>query len=107
VTDSTKAITNQNWLPNDMGTVTTGGSTLNGSATLTLFNDGTCGASSGAPLYTTTKTMTTGTSDTITSANTTAYTDSRTVSWQLVYKSNDPNVSGKTTCEVTTVSISN
>jgi hypothetical protein len=40
----------QNWLPNDTVTLTTdatGGTTLNGTLTITLYNDGACGAAGG------------------------------------------------------------
>ena len=108
VTDTTSSTTAQKWLPNDSGTVTSGGSQLNGSASLTLYGDATCGTSGGSQLYTTGNVAVSGgTTATITSNNTTVFTSSTTVSWKFVYSSNDPNVSGTSHCEVSTLTVQN
>ena len=107
VTDSTSSTTAQKWLPNDSGTVTSGGSPLNGNASLTLYSDGTCGADGGTALYTTSQSINGGTTATINSNNTTVFTSNATVSWKFVYTSNDPNVTGTSHCEVSTLTVQN
>lgn len=108
VTDTTGVSTAQNWLPNDSATITSaGGSPLNGSLTLTLYDNGTC---NGNVLYTTGAMAITGASpQSRSSSNTTVKVSaSTTVSWLATYTSNDPNVGGSTGhCETTSLVINN
>ena len=108
VTDTTGIVTAQNWLPNDSATIaSTGGSALNGSVTLTLYDNGTC---NGNVLYTTGSLAVSGASpQTRTSSNTSVKVSvSTTVSWLSVYTSGDSNVSGSTSnCETTALTINN
>ena len=108
VTDTTGIVTAQNWLPNDSATIaSTGGSALNGSVTLTLYDNGTC---NGNILYTTGSLAVSGASpQTRTSSNTSVKVSvSTTVSWLSVYTSGDANVSGSTSnCETTALTINN
>ncbi len=108
VTDTTSTTTAQDWLPNDSATITSGGSALNGSVSFTLYNAGGC---TGTVLYaegpiavngsTTMPLITHNTSVKVTA------TGSTTVSWKVVYTSNNANVSGSNTCESTTLNITN
>lgn len=114
VTDSTTSTSAQNWLPNDSATVApANGAPLNGTLSAQLYTDGTCGGSGGTAvngqLYT--KTLTNATSAaarTLTTNNTTfTVPNSTSTSWQVTFNSTDPNVSGSTHCESTSLTINN
>jgi hypothetical protein len=113
VSDTTGVSTAQNWLPNDSATITSaGGSPLNGSVTFTLYNNGACdpGSNSASVLYTEPAQNVSGASpQTAITHNTNAkVAASMTVSWKVVYTSNDPNVSGSSSnCETTSLTITN
>jgi len=108
VTDTTSTSTAQDWLPNDSATITSGGSPLDGTVTFTLYSGGAC---TGTPLYTETPITVSGaTAMPLITHNTTVKvtaTGSTTVSWKVVYTSNNPNVSGSNSCEITTLNITN
>jgi len=108
VTDTTSLATVQNWLPNDSATITSkGGSALNGSVTLTLYDNGSC---NGNVLYTTGAMGVGGASPQTAISNNTSVKVliSATVSWKAVYTSNDVNVGGSTSsCETTSLTINN
>jgi hypothetical protein len=109
VTDTTSLTTAQNWLPNDSVTIkSAGGSALNGSVTFTLYDNGTC---TGNVLYTTGAISVSGSSpQTVATSNTSVkVSTSETVSWSVVYTSNDPNIAGSSdSCsETTALTISN
>jgi hypothetical protein len=60
VSGSASLATNQKWLPNDRAHVTSSaGTTLSGSVTFTLYNDGTCGLGGGTSQYSVTKNVVT------------------------------------------------
>jgi hypothetical protein len=112
VTDTSTTSTKQNWLPNDSATVTsTGGSALAGSVAFTLYDNGTC---SGTVLYGPENVAVSGASPQtvstnnqtvkITVANSTSFP--RTVSWKAVYTSSNSTSGSSSTCETTTISIS-
>jgi hypothetical protein len=112
VNDTTMSTSAQNWLPNDMATVTpANGAPLNGTLSAQLYTDGTCGTTGGTAvpgqLYT--KTLTNATTDTsLTTSNTTfKVTASTAVSWQVTFTSSDPNVKGSMHCESTSLTINN
>jgi len=109
VTDTTSISTAQNWLPNDSATITSGGSTLDGTVTFTLYDNGTCTGNN--PIYTEGPiTVSGGTSQTVhTNNGTVKVSASATVSWKVVYTSNNGFVTGSSTSctEVTGLSISN
>ncbi len=111
VTDTTGIKSGQTWLPNDSGTVTgTHDATLNGTLAAQLYTDATCGSSGGSAvsgqLYTTT--VTSAKSATVTTNNTT-YRVSATASasWLIHFTSSDPNVTGQSHCESTSLTINN
>jgi hypothetical protein len=60
VTGSASLATAQKWLPNDTAHITSSaGTTLGGSVTFTLYNDGTCGTSGGTSQFSVTKNVVT------------------------------------------------
>jgi len=93
----------QKWLPQDTATVTTtGGVTVSGSVTFSLYENGTC---SGTPVATFTDTTVP-----FETNNTTYYTESKIISWSAVFTPSDPNaVQGSTTtrCERSDLTINN
>jgi len=112
VTDTTASTSAQTWLPNDTATVSSAhGAKLNGTLSVQLYTDGTCGNSGGSAVngqvYTT---MLTGTSSTgtVTTSNTTfTVSTSTSVSWLVTFTSTDPNVTGSSHCESTSLTITN
>jgi hypothetical protein len=112
VTDTTAATSAQTWLPNDTGTVTSaGGAPLNGTLSIQLYTGDNCGATSGSAvagqLYQTTLTNATSPA-TLTTTNTTfTVTASTSVSWLVTFTSSDPNVTGSSHCESTSLTITN
>jgi hypothetical protein len=114
VTDSSSSASQQTWLPNDSATVTaTNGAPLNGTLSVQLWTDATCGNSGGSAvsgqLYQKTLTNATSAADrTVTTNNTTFTVDtSGDVSWKVTFTSSDPNVSDSTRCESTSLTITN
>jgi len=113
VSDTTGVSTAQNWLPNDSATITSaGGSPLNGSVTFTLYSNATCdpGGNDGNVLFAEPAQNVSGASpQTAVTHNTNLKVSATiTVSWRVVYTSNDPNVSGSSSnCETTSLTITN
>jgi hypothetical protein len=112
VTDTTASTSAQTWLPNDTGTVTSaGGATLNGTLSIQLYSDGTCGASGGSAvsgqLYQVTLTNATSPATLTTNNTTFTVTASTSVSWLVTFTSSDPNVTGSSHCESTSLTITN
>jgi hypothetical protein len=83
--------TAQRFLPNDSASITApGGGALSGSVKFELYEGSTC---TGSIVYETTKTVSaSGTTATVSTDNTTTYivTTSKTLSWKVSYKSNNP-----------------
>jgi hypothetical protein len=109
VRDVTSITTAQDWLPNDSATITSaGGTALNGTLVFTLFDSADC---TGTVLYTEPTITLTGAASPATrsTSNTTVkVSTSKTVSWQVVFTSSDPNVVGSTSgCETTSLTITN
>jgi len=115
VTDTTSVLTKQDWLPNDSAKISsTGGSALpaGGTVTFTLYSNGTCepGTEDVNVLYTSGAIAVSGASPQIRSTNNTSVKvlTTQTVSWLVVYTSNDSNLSGSTSsCETTALTINN
>jgi len=119
VTDTSSETTEQNWLPNDSATVSSGGgTTLDGTGVFTLYDSANC---SGTVLYSSDPTPGTNPADdivvgggstvTVNTGNQTfkiKVANDRTVSWQFVYTSNDSSTTGSTSsCETTNLTITN
>jgi hypothetical protein len=109
----TTATSTQDWLPNDTATITSaGGQALNGTLTIQLYTEGTCGVSSGSAvsgqLYTfPLVNEASGTSHT-TSNTAHLVTASSTVSWLVTFTSSDPNtIESSSHCESTALTITN
>jgi len=112
VTDTTSSSSAQNWLPNDVATVTSAnGAPLNGTLSAQLYTGDNCGATSGSAvngqLYT--KTLTNAASPASLTTNNTSFTvsASTSVSWLVTFASTDSNVKGSSHCEVTSLTITN
>jgi hypothetical protein len=103
VTDTSSIVTDQNWLPNDSATVTTGGgSAVSGTVTFTLYENGTC-----TDDPTKTEPIFTDTSAPFTTNNTSVYTSNQTISWKAVFVSNNGVGGSTSSCETSTVTINN
>jgi hypothetical protein len=112
ITGAASLATTQNWLPNDTAHITSpAGTTLSGTVTFTLYNDGSCGTGGGTAQYTSGALAIPGTSTgtandrTITTANTsfkvTTLNDAVAWSWKVSY--NDANLQDPSdVCETTT-----
>jgi hypothetical protein len=114
VTDSTVATSAQTWLPNDTAAAApVGGAPLNGTLSIQLFTDGSCGAAGGkavaGQLYQKPLTNATTLADRTLTTNNTSFTvsTSTAVSWLVTFASSDPNVTGSSTCESTSLTIQN
>ncbi|MFL5960255.1 MAG: hypothetical protein ACJ75G_08340 [Gaiellaceae bacterium] len=112
VTDSTGSTSQQNWLPNDSGTVAAAnGAPLNGTLSVQLYTGGTCqaGHEVSGQLYTKTLSGATSLADrTVTSNNQTfKVSASASVSWLVKFVSTDSNVSGSSHCESSDLTITN
>ena len=103
----------QDWLPNDSATVTaTGGTALNGTLSIQLYEGGSCAAGSevAGQLYTKTLTNASSAADrTLTTSNTTyKVLVSKSVSWKVVFTpAAGSNVTGSNHCESTALTITN
>ncbi len=113
ITDSTSATSAQTWLPNDTGTVAaTGGTALNGTLTIQLYEGATCasGQEVAGQLYSKTLTnATTLAARSLTTTNTTySVLVTKSVSWLVVFTPTaGSNVSGTSHCETTSLTITN
>ena len=103
VTDSSTIVTNQDWLPNDSATVTTGGSPVSGTVTFTLYEDADCGVT--AP--TAAKATFTDSTAPFTTDNTSVYTSNQTISWKATFVSDNGVGTSTSTCETSSVTINN
>ena len=105
---STSTASEQTWLPNDSGTVTsTGGTALNGTLSFTLYSGGDC---SGTILRAAEEfTLTDEPSPATRSTTNTDVTvdDDATVSWKVVFDSSSDLVADSEHCEKTTLHITN
>jgi hypothetical protein len=109
VTDTTTSTSNQNWLPNDTGSVSSkNGAPLNGTLSAQLFTSGDC---SGSPvsgqLYSTTLNGTSSMGTVTTTNKTFLVSASTAVSWLVKFTSSDSNVAGSMHCESTSLTINN
>jgi hypothetical protein len=112
ITGAASLSTTQNWLPNDTAHITSpAGTTLGGTVTFTLYNDGSCGTGGGSSQYTSGALAIPGTSSgtandrTISTANTTfkvtTANDAVAWSWKVLY--DDTNLTDPSfVCETTT-----
>jgi hypothetical protein len=112
VKDTTASTSAQDWLPNDTATITAAnGAPLNGTLSAQLFTGDNCGAGSAVTgqLYTKTLTNATSAADrTLTTSNKTFEVKmSDSVSWLVNFASTDPNVTGSSHCESTSLTINN
>ena len=111
VQDTTSIASAQDWRPNDTATVTaTGGTPLNGSLSITLYETSDCtGDAVAGQSYSKTLTNATSAADrTLATSNGTYFVlATKTVSWKTVFTSTDPDVSGQTRCETTSLTITN
>jgi hypothetical protein len=104
VTDTTTASSTQNWVPNDVASVSSkNGATLQGTLSVQLYSGDNCGATSGSAVGNPYSATASGTTATVTTTNTTAY--SGDMSWLVTFTSTDSNVSGSSHCEHSTVTI--
>jgi len=105
VTDIASTTTAQKWLPNDTATVTAaGGSTIAGSVTFSLYENGTCAGTAAATFGP----IAVDGSGVAVSNNTTYYTTVKTISWKAVFTSSNSVASGPAShCETMTVSVLN
>jgi hypothetical protein len=108
VSDTTSAGSHQTWLPNDTATITSAhGAPLNGTLSFTLHAGLTC---TGAVLRAAETFTLSGAASPVshTTTNTTVTVEATAgVSWEVVFSSTDPNVSGSTRCESTSLTITN
>jgi hypothetical protein len=109
---TTSASSAQNWLPNDTATITSaGGQALNGTLTIALYTEGTCGVGTGSAVSGQSYpfTLTNEASGTAHSTTNTTYKVSATstVSWLVTFNSTDPNVESTSHCESTALTITN
>jgi hypothetical protein len=111
IQDTTSITSAQTWLPNDSATVSAGGGTpLNGSLTITLYETSDCtGDAVAGQSYSKTLTNATTAADRTLETNNSTYTvtATKTVSWKVVFTSTDANVAGQTHCESTSLTITN
>jgi hypothetical protein len=114
VTDTFANTSAQDWLPNDTATVASAhGAPLNGTLSAQLYTGDNCGATSGAAvngqLYQKPLTNATSAADrTLTTSNTTFKVSASTsTSWLVTFTSTDPNVTGTSHCESTSLTITN
>jgi hypothetical protein len=114
VTDTTGSTSAQDWLPNDTATVTSAnGAPLNGVLSAQLYTGDNCGVTSGSAvsgqLYQKTLTNATSAADRTLSTSNSTYkvSTSTSVSWLVSFSSTDPNVSGSSHCESTSLTINN
>jgi hypothetical protein len=108
VNDTTSTASQQTWRPNDSATVTsTHGAPLSGSLSFTLHAGTDCTGTVLRPAETFTFTNATSPVTRSTTNTTVDVTASSSVSWEVVFASTNPNVSGSTKCETTTLTITN
>jgi hypothetical protein len=114
VTDTTSGNSAQTWMPNDTGNVSSvSGAPLNGTLSIQLYSNADCGvAESGGgavllQLYQTTLTGTSSSASLTTTNMTYAVTTSTSVSWLVTFTSTDPNVTGFSHCESSSVTVTN
>jgi hypothetical protein len=93
--------TAQSWLPNDTATVTSGsgGTAPTGSVKFELFESNDC---TGTSVYDITDS-----SVPYETANTTAYTTDKVISWKATFTPDNANVTGSNHCETSTLDITN
>jgi hypothetical protein len=113
VVDSTTSATAQKWLPNDMATISSaGGTALKGSLSFKLYDDGECGAGQdpGEILYEEGPIAVDeadGIAEVTTQNTSVEVNASATVSWKVVFTSDNAFVTGSEHCEVTSLTIDN
>jgi hypothetical protein len=109
VTDSTSLVSAQTWVPNDSATLTsTNGSPLNGTLTITLYETNDCsGTAVAGQAYPFTLTNATSPATRLTTNSTYIVSTGKTVSWKVEFSPTNPNISGSSHCETSTVSITN
>ena len=106
VTDSSTIVTNQDWLPNDSATVTTGGSAVSGTVTFKFYEDADCGVTAPTAVKAT-FTDSTPVSGVFTTNNTSVYTANQTISWSATFVSDNGVSTSTSSCETSSVTINN
>jgi hypothetical protein len=107
VTDTTATATHQIWLPNDRATITSNGAPISGTLSFTLHAGSDCTGTVLRPAETFTLTNEASGVSRTTNNNTVTVEETATVSWEVVFTSTDPFVSGSTRCETTSLTITN
>jgi hypothetical protein len=108
VNDTTATTSHQTWLPNDTATITSAhGAPINGTLSFTLHAGATCTGTVLRPAETFTLSNETSPVSRTTSNTSVTVEATATVSWEVVFSSSDPNVSGSTRCETTSLTITN
>jgi hypothetical protein len=110
VQDSTSMTSDQTWLPNDTAHLASaGGTALNGTLTVTLFETSNCtGTAVAGQTYSFTLTNATSPVNRTTTNTTYAVTANKTVSWRVAFTpSAGGNVTGSNHCETSTVTVTN
>jgi len=109
VTTTSSTSSEQTWLPNDSGTVSSAGNNtnLNGTLSFTLYESGDCTGTVLRSAETFTLTNASSPQTRSTTNSTVTVTATTTVSWNVVFTSSDPLVSDSSRCETTSLTITN
>jgi hypothetical protein len=112
VNDTTGSTSAQTWRPNDTGTITSvHGAPLTGTLSIQLYTGGTCGVGGGSAvngqLYTTPLSGAASPQSLTTTNTTFTVSTSSSVSWLVTFSSTNPNVTGSSHCESTSLTITN
>jgi hypothetical protein len=108
VTDTTATATHQVWLPNDEATITSAnGAPISGTLSFTLHAGGDCTGEVLRPAETFTLDNAASPVNRETTNQTVTVEETATVSWEVVFTSSNPFVSGSSRCETTSLEITN
>ena len=108
VTDTTATATHQVWLPNDEATITSAhGAPISGSLSFTLHAGGDCTGTVLRPAETFALTNATSPVNRETTNQAVTVEATASVSWEVVFTSSNPFVSGSSRCETTSLTITN
>ncbi len=108
VTDTTATATHQVWLPNDQATITSAhGAPISGTLSFTLHAGGDCTGTVLRPAETFTLDGAASPVNRSTTNQTVTVEQTATVSWEVVFTSTNPFVSGSSRCETTSLTITN
>ena len=108
VTDTTATATHQVWLPNDQATITSAhGAPISGTLSFTLHAGSDCTGTVLRPAETFTLDNAASPVNRSTTNQTVTVEATASVSWEVVFTSTNPFVSGSTRCETTSLTITN